>query len=507
LNEPLWYAPFVWIATVNETPAAHLNARRSRRHLALRRKALRKHFHFYSKCAAWTFSNLPPKAPISWRREHWVLVSLAATLVVFAGLVMPTWAGAVRHDSSGDVLSTVQLTLPSLPADLRNADDAATAGVVGNGMLPGMPGDADWKVVKVRSGQSLADIFHAEGLSANDLQRVLDSSQDQGAFRRLHPGDEFAFRVGSDGRLSGLRFDRDDHTRVVLQLDAGGVKASQIERALEHRTHVARGTVESSLFDAGEQAGMSDAMILKLATAFGYDIDFAQDLRVGDSFSVIYDDVYREGERLRDGDIVAATFINAGRRFTAFRYVDAEGNVSYFSEDGRPLRKSFLRTPVDFTRITSGFSAGRMHPILGTMRAHKGVDYGAPMGTPIYAAGDGKVQFRGQQPGYGNVVILQHSGNVTTLYGHMSRFAGIGAGERVRQGQLIGYVGMTGLATGPHLHYEFRIGGEHRDPLTVTLPKPEPLPSNELARFREQTQPMLARLKLIEGTRQFARAD
>jgi murein DD-endopeptidase MepM/ murein hydrolase activator NlpD len=491
---------------VTESPAATRSARRSRRHLALRRRALRKHFHFYSKYAAWTFAKLPPKSPISWRREHWILASVAVAVAVLAGLVMPTWAGAVRADDAP--LSTVELALPALAADRPDAGDEALAGLASAGMLPGQgEGDAGWRVVTVRAGQSLADIFHAEGFSPAELQRVLDSKQDQDSFRRLHPGDEFGFKAGPDGRLAGLRFDRDEGTRVVLSLDADGVRARQIARALEKRTHVARGVVESSLFDAGAQAGMSDAMILKLATAFGYDIDFAQDLRVGDSFSVIYEDVYREGERLRDGDIVAATFINDGKRYTAFRYIDAEGNTLYYSEDGRPLRKSFLRTPVDFTRITSRFTAGRMHPILGTMRAHKGVDYGAPMGTPIYAAGDGKVQFRGQQPGYGNVVILQHSNNVTTLYGHMSRFAGIVNGQRVRQGQLIGYVGMTGLATGPHLHYEFRVGGVHRDPLTVTLPKPEPLPAGELARFREQTQPMLARLKLLEGPRQLARAN
>jgi murein DD-endopeptidase MepM/ murein hydrolase activator NlpD len=245
---------------------------------------------------------------------------------------------------------------------------------------------------------------------------------------------------------------------------------------------------------------MSDAMVIKLANAFGYDIDFAQDLRVGDSFTVIYDDLYREGERLRDGDIIAATFVNRGRRFSAFRYTDAAGNTMFYSEDGRPLRNSFLRTPVEFTRISSTFSAGRMHPILGTMRAHRGVDYAAPSGTPVRAAGDGKITFRGWQNGYGNVVILQHGGHFSTLYGHMSRFAGIRDGQHVSQGQTIGYVGMTGLATGPHLHYEFRIDGVHRDPLSVTLPKPEPLPQIELARFRSQTQPQLAKLKTLEAT-------
>ena len=187
-----------------------------------------------------------------------------------------------------------------------------------------------------------------------------------------------------------------------------------VDRLIERRTHVAHGVVERSLFDAGAQAGMSDSMVLKLANAFGYDIDFAQDLRQGDSFTVIYDEVYREGERLRDGEIVGATFINRGKRYSAFRYTDAAGNTMFYSDDGRPLRKAFLRTPVEFTRISSLFTAGRMHPILGTMRAHRGVDYAAPSGTPVHAAGDGKITFRGWQNGYGNVVILQHGGHYST---------------------------------------------------------------------------------------------
>ncbi|UXI68239.1 OapA family protein [Tahibacter amnicola] len=437
--------------------------------------------------------------PISWRREHWILASVAVALTIVAGLVMPTWANAMRHDELPPV-TTVSIPLPPLTSDAIHAADGAEAGLVQAGMMPGM-GEDPWTVVTVRPGQSLADIFHEHGLSPTCLQRVVDAKVDNGAFRRIHPGDEFAFKR-ADGRLSTLRFDRDDHTRVVLTLDEKEVHTEIVERALERRVHVAHGVIRSSLFEAGDQAGMSDSMTLKLAQAFGYDIDFAQDLRVGDSFTVIYNDVYREGERLRDGEILGATFINAGQRYTAFRYETADGTVSFYNEEGRPLRTSFLRTPVEFTRISSRFSAGRMHPVLGKMRAHKGVDYAAPSGTPIYAAGDGKVEFRGQKSGFGNVVILQHAGRYSTLYGHMSRFAaGLSNGQRVRQGQLIGYVGATGLATGPHLHYEFRLDGAHRDPLSVTLPKPEPLPASELAKFRGVTQPMLAQLKMLEDTR------
>jgi len=430
------------------------------------------------------------RAPLSWRHKHWLAAGLICAAVVVVGSSVPSGASATHQPDTA--ITTLELPLPVLDSGVDNDDNA--------GIAPTDDLSSNWTIVSVRPGQTVGDIFQKNGVNPAVLAQLLGDSANASALRNIHPGDEFAFRRDADGAVAGLRFDRDEHTRVIVAFDRDGVHQRTIDRLVERRTHVTHGVVQSSLFDAGAQAGMSDAMVIKLANAFGYDIDFAQDLRIGDSFTVIYDDLYREGERLRDGDIIAATFVNRGRRFSAFRYTDAGGNTMFYSEDGRPLRKSFLRTPVEFTRISSTFTAGRMHPILGTMRAHRGVDYAAPSGTPVRAAGDGKITFRGWQNGYGNVVILQHGGHFSTLYGHMSRFAGIRDGQHVSQGQTIGYVGMTGLATGPHLHYEFRIDGVHRDPLTVTLPKPEPLPQVELARFRTQTQPQLAKLKSLEAT-------
>jgi murein DD-endopeptidase MepM/ murein hydrolase activator NlpD len=421
-----------------------------------------------------------------------VLAGIACAAVIVVGTTVPSGASATRSPDMPVTTLDLPLPLPTQDPASTTLEDTATLDAVD---------DTDsWSVVSVRSGQTVGDIFHQNGLNPGILQQLLGNSANAAALKNVHPGDEFAFLRAGDGTLHGLRFDRDDHTRVVVSFDTDGMHQRIVDRLIERRTHVAHGVVERSLFDAGAQAGMSDAMVLKLANAFGYDIDFAQDLRQGDSFTVIYDDVYREGERLRDGEIVGATFVNRGKRYSAFRYTDAAGNTMFYSDDGRPLRKAFLRTPVDFTRISSLFTAGRMHPILGTMRAHRGVDYAAASGTPIHAAGDGKITFRGWQNGYGNVVILQHGGHYSTLYGHMSRFASIRDGQHVSQGQTIGYVGMTGMATGPHLHYEFRIDGTHRDPLSVTLPKAEPLPQVELARFHGQTQPMLAKLKTLEAT-------
>jgi murein DD-endopeptidase MepM/ murein hydrolase activator NlpD len=357
-----------------------------------------------------------------------------------------------------------------------------------------------WQQAIVQPGQSLADLFKQQGLSTTDLQRALDADNGRSGLARIRPGQYFEFLRGANDELLAMRYDRDETQRVTLQFYGNRAAETVQPLKLERRTRVAHGVINDSLFDAGGRAGMSNAMVLELAKVFGYDIDFAQDLRDGDSFSVIYDNVYRDGDYLRPGNIIAAEFINRGRRYTAFRYTQPDGNVTYYSEDGRPMRKSFLRTPVDFTRISSRFSVARMHPVLGRMRAHKGVDYAAPVGTPIYAAGDGVVQFKGWESGYGNFVLIRHNKDISTAYGHMSRFASsLRKGERVRQGQVIGYVGMTGLATGPHLHYEFRVDGTQRDPLTVTLPKPDRLPGIQLAAFRRSIAPTLVQIEQVHG--------
>ena len=427
--------------------------------------------------------------PVIRSHGHWMLGGIVAITTIAASFMVPNWANASRHDPQP--LTKLEIDVPQLAPQQADPAIAVLAAL----------DNQNWRIVAVKPGQSLSDVFQEQGFAASDLQRALDSQDDASALRRLRPGNEFAFDVSSDGSLLAMRFDRGDAARVVLRFDGDSVREEVEDRAVERRVEVAHGVVNRSLFEAGDHAGMSDSMTLKLANAFGYDIDFAQDLRQGDSFSVIYDTVYRDGEQLRGGDILAATFINQGKRYTAIRYTNSSGETLYYTEDGRPLRKSFLRTPVEFTRISSVFSSGRMHPVLGRMRAHRGVDYAAPSGTPIRAAGAGKIAFRGWQNGYGNVVIIQHEGKYTTLYGHMSRFANVKVGQNIAQGSTIGFVGMTGLATGPHLHYEFRLGGVHRDPLTVTLPPPEPLPAAQLAQFRKMASPMLAKLHFVDAAR------
>jgi murein DD-endopeptidase MepM/ murein hydrolase activator NlpD len=252
------------------------------------------------------------------------------------------------------------------------------------------------------------------------------------------------------------------------------------------------------LFVDGQEAGLPDRTIMELTDIFGWDVDFALDLREGDTFSVIYEEIYKNGEKIKNGRILAAEFVNQGRKLRAVYYEGKDGVEGYFSDKGDAMRKAFLRTPVNFTRITSRFSLARAHPILNTIRAHKGVDYAAPTGTPVRATADGKIAFVGQQMGYGNVVVMQHGDTYSTLYGHMSRFAGgVATGKHVRQGQTIGYVGQTGLATGPHLHYEFRINGVHRDPLAVKLPNSIPLDKRYFADFEHKSASMFERLNSL----------
>jgi len=270
---------------------------------------------------------------------------------------------------------------------------------------------------------------------------------------------------------------------------------------VELRQAYAAGTIEDSLFQSAQRAGLSDNLTMELAAIFGWDIDFALDIREGDHFAVVYEDKYLNGNKIGTGDIIAAEFTNRGTTYRAIRYTDASGHTDYYSPDGHSLRRAFLRTPVKFTRISSRFSLHRMHPILNRIRAHKGVDYAAPIGTPIRAAGDGKIIFRGRKGGYGRVIIIRHGSHYSTLYGHMSAFnSKVRLGSHVRQGQVIGYVGMSGLATGPHLHYEFRVNGVHRNPLTVKLPQAKPIEARYRDDFLRHAAPLVAQLELVKRT-------
>ena len=421
-----------------------------------------------------------------WSREHWALAGLCASLGVLVITIIPGFASAMRGQEDAAPRTTLSLPLPPLAGKTA----AAVAG-------------SAWQVVQVQSGQTLGTLFEQMGVPASVMHQVLEQPSAR-ALSRLRAGAEIAFDLGQAGELRGLRFERDEASHIELQVANGKIREKVIERPLERRVMVASGEITSSLYAAGAKAGLSNAAINQMANAFSYDIDFTQDLRDGDHFQVVYEELWRDGERLRSGGVIAASFVNRGKEYTALRYERA-GKEEYFDLAGRPLKKSFMRMPIEFARISSRFNPNRRHPVLGTVRAHKGVDYAAGTGTPIMAAGEARVSFVGWQNGYGRTVVLDHGRGYSTLYGHMSRFGKYKTGQRVSQGTVIGYVGMTGLASGPHLHYEFRINGVHRDPLTVTMPKPEPLTGTALAQFRAATAPAMAQLKRVEGVRLAAR--
>jgi murein DD-endopeptidase MepM/ murein hydrolase activator NlpD len=340
----------------------------------------------------------------------------------------------------------------------------------------------------VRRNDTLDRIFRQLKLSLNDLATIRQLPNVREALDRLKPGDRITVVHDEDAVQAVSHRVSESQILSVTRGADDEFSAKLIDTPIDAKPAVATGVIDSSLFTAARNAGISADTILRLANdIFGWDIDFALDIQRGDRFSILYEQKHRNGEYIGDGKILAAEFVNDGEPHRAIYFQSDDGAVAgYFAPNGRSMRKQFLRAPLDFTRISSNFDPRRFHPILNTIRAHKGVDYAAPTGTIIKAAGDGRVSFVGLQGGYGRVVILEHGGGISTLYGHMSRFASIKTGMRVKQGELIGFVGMSGAATGPHLHYEYRINGEHRNPRTVPLPDAAPIPAQYAVAFQAQ---------------------
>ncbi len=353
--------------------------------------------------------------------------------------------------------------------------------------------------LKIRSGDTLDQLFRRNQLDIGDLTMIARLDEARVRFRKIKPGDEFEI-THDDGQLISMYSEL--NLTSALQIDRGdaGYTAAIVERLIEKRKRMAYGVIESSLYESAAAAGLSDKVIMNVAGIFAWDVDFVLDIRSGDNYYIQWEEIWQDGEFVTDGEIVAAEFNNNGRTNQAIRFIDDTGRSDYFTPDGHSVRKAFLRSPVDF-RVSSSFNPNRRHPVLKTVRPHRGVDYAAPSGTPIKASGDGKVIFRGMKSGYGNAVILQHGGNITTLYAHMSRFASkAGSGARIRQGQTIGYVGATGLVTGAHLHYEYRISGVHRNPRTVELPQASPIADKYRQRFLATSAPILEELEKFKST-------
>jgi len=370
-----------------------------------------------------------------------------------------------------------------------------------------VPPPSEWSTVAVKSGQSLSNIFDDAHLPPENWMEITRLGGDCAQLKRLKAGDQLRLRI-TNGDLQELIYPMDELRTLSVRRGDKGFESTTLTAQLERRNSEATGTIENSLFLDGRKSGLNDRMILEFADLFGYDIDFAQDLQEGDRFSVVYEQIYKDGKKLRDGDILAAEFTNNGKTYRAVRFVAADGTRAYYTPQGQSLRKAFIRTPVDFTRISSGFTLHRWHPILNRMRAHMGTDYAAPTGTPVHASGNGRVEFVGRKGGYGNVVVLRHGNQYETVYGHLSRFQhGLRVGAPVTQGQVIAYVGMTGLATGPHLHYEFRVNGLPVNPEKVALPRSMPLDPKTMAQFRTSAAPLVAALDHMDANGNVARAS
>lgn len=362
--------------------------------------------------------------------------------------------------------------------------------------------DSSWQNVVVKSGDNLSVIFSKVGLSDQDLFRVLNSSEEANILNRLYPGYELDFMIPEAGELEQLRVLKSPLEGFVFKRSESGYAAETILKEAELQQAFRVGTIADSLFMAGQRENIPAVHTMEMANIFGGVMDFILDPRAGDEFSILYEEKYLDGEYIGHGEILATHYINEGKVFTAIRYIDEEGEAGYYSPDGESMRKAFLRSPLDVFRISSNFNPSRRHPTLNTIRAHKGTDYAAPTGTPVRATSDGTVTWAARNGSFGNLVVVKHAGGFETKYAHLSRYA-VRRGERVRQGEVIAYVGATGGATGPHLHYEFLVNGVHRNPRTILdrLPKAESIAQAEMNRFRSQTTELLNHFQELHSDR------
>jgi murein DD-endopeptidase MepM/ murein hydrolase activator NlpD len=341
----------------------------------------------------------------------------------------------------------------------------------------------------VKKGDNISRIFHRHGIPQQDLAKLLAGNKKSKYLRYLNPDQKITLKI-KNKRLVQLQIELTTLNSIFFHLSENG-DFTYLEKTLtpQIKLTAARATINRSLYLDGKAIGLSDKILMELTSIFAWDIDFALDIRVGDAFSVIYEVLQHEGEILKEGRIIAAEFTNRGQNIKAILNIDDLNHESYFSDDGKAMHKAFLRNPVHFSRISSKFNLNRKHPVLNKIRAHKGVDYAAPTGTEVRSTADGKIIFLGTKGGYGNIIQIQHGGKYSTLYAHLSKFRRkLKIGSFVKQGEVIGEVGQSGLATGPHLHYEFRMNGQHIDPLTVELPQARPIALKYIESFRKKSK-------------------
>lgn len=453
-------------------------------------------------------------SPYKLRKQHHYILSVAVTLIiltimgaVIANVSSPEGKSVVAeklNTSLVDAVDTIELPLATktISSDIKYTTSSKTESANVELDTQGQPVKQSLskvETVTIKRGDTLSTLFNKRGLNT-ELYRIMQLGDKVKELKSVYPNQKIHFHL-EDENLVGIELETSVNRRLKVIKDETDYRVDEVVRDFETRIQVASSTIENSLFLAGRRAGLSDSLIMEVANVFGWDIDFALDIRSGDQFSVVYEEKFLDGEKMKDGSIIAAEFINAGKRFRAVRYTDSNGNIDYYSQNGRSMRKPFLRTPVNFDRISSRFNLKRKHPVLNKIRAHKGVDYAAATGTPIKSSSDGKIIHRGTKGGYGRTIIVKHGNRYSTLYAHMHKYArNTQVGKHIKQGQIIGYVGKSGLATGPHLHYEFQVNGVHQNPLTVKFPDAQPLPKSEIARFKSATVEQFARLDLYYST-------
>jgi len=465
----------------------------------------------------------PPKAPPLYPKSHLLAASGIAALLSLALLVFPSSEVEAKRTTlnldleaaadpiapNQDAPEADQATQEATVSPFAQIDNgaeqpeehAATQPEPAKATVAAAKKNANHREVVVSKGDTLSTLFEKVGLPATTVHEVMGSDKQAKQFSRLQNGQILQFELTPEGQLKQLHTKLSELETISLSRTDKGFSFSREISKPDVRTAYVHGVINNSLSQSAQRAGLSHSMTMDMASIFGYDIDFAQDIRKGDEFDVIYEQKVVNGKTVGTGNILSARFTNHGKSYSAVRYTNKQGNTNYYTADGNSMRKAFIRTPVDFARISSMFSMGRKHPILNKIRAHKGVDYAAPRGTPIKATGDGKVLLAGRRGGYGNTVIIQHGDTYRTLYGHMQGFAkGVQTGGTVKQGQVIGYIGTTGLSTGPHLHYEFQVNGVHVDPLGQKLPMADPIAKSEKQRFMQQSQPLMARMDQEKAT-------
>jgi len=358
-----------------------------------------------------------------------------------------------------------------------------------------------WHEERIQRGDTMSALLDRLDVNDGDIAGFLQSAKGSKSLRQLIPGRIVHAQTDSEGNLLALQYISSSESMLKVEKQADGFKASDEAVPLETRLMMKSAGIKSSLFGATDAANIPDNIATQIADIFSSDIDFHRGLQKGDKFTIVYESFYNKGELVKTGRVLAAEFTNNGKNYRAVYFQDREGRGGYYTPEGKNLRKAFLRSPLEFSRITSGFTNARFHPVLKKWRAHKGVDYGAPTGTRVKAVADGAIAFVGKQGGYGNLLILQHQGQYSSAYGHLSAFArGLHKGSKVNQGDIIAYVGMTGLATGPHLHYEFRVAGVQRNPSSITMPTAFPIAAQYKADFNKMAENLAMRLNLLKNT-------